>query len=489
MRGARTPHPTPRSVQIERMLPPQVVLTLALGVLLLGAAYRLAPHLLHWPLLLLAALLVVVVSFVSVELSLMLLVFSTLLSPELTIGAPARTELIAGKVSTTESRGITFRLDDVLLSLITLTWLFRAALVKELGLLRATPLNRPMLWYWAVCVLTTIMGAYAGRVGLFGFFFVLKYLEYFLLFFMIANHVQDAPTARRFLAAMLITCFIASLIGIAQIPTGERVSAPFEGEEGEPNTFGGYLVLMFAVALGIFFEGGWPRGRLLLLMAVILPPLAFTESRSSYLAFVVMMLAMLAYSQHKRVVMLMMLAGVAIAPFVIPKSVIQRIEYTFAQPEEEGQLQIGGLRVDTSTSERLKSWERVLTQAYPKHPIFGVGVTGGFFLDAQYPRVLLESGMVGLVLFLWLLRRIWVVLRRCYAELEDPVLRGAALGTLAGYAGLLFHAIGANTFIIVRIMEPLMILLGLLVGVWMAACAPASEEKKRKAPVQVVQWG
>jgi len=35
-----------------------------------------------------------------------------------------------------------------------------------------------------------------------------------------------------------------------------------------------------------------------------------------------------------------------------------------------------------------------------------------------------------------------------------PLHKGLAGGFLAGFVGLLFHAIGANTFIIVRIMEP-----------------------------------
>jgi len=45
-----------------------------------------------------------------------------------------------------------------------------------------------------------------------------------------------------------------SVIGLAQVPSGERVSAPFEGEIGEPNTFGGYLLFMMAIAAGIAFE-------------------------------------------------------------------------------------------------------------------------------------------------------------------------------------------------------------------------------------------
>ena len=41
-----------------------------------------------------------------------------------------------------------------------------------------------------------------------------------------------------------------------------------------------------------------------------------------------------------------------------------------------------------------------------------------------------------------------------FRALTVPEDRGLALGFVAGTVGLLGHAIGANTFIIVRIMEP-----------------------------------
>jgi len=265
---------------------------------------------------------------------------------------------------------------------------------------------------------------------------------------------------------MLFTCFVVSLLGVAQIPGGERVSAPFEGEIGEPNTFGGYLVLMFAVVLGLFLNevDKTKRWRWAGLLVLIIVPFAFTESRSSYLAFVVMIGLFIMLSQHKRLLIGSCMVAATLLPFVLPGNVINRITYTFAQPEETGQIKVGDVHIDTSTSERLRSWNLVLTKDLPTHPLLGYGVTGGRFMDAQYPRVLSETGIIGLILFLWLLRRIWVLLRICHRNLSDASLRGVALGTLCGFGGLLFHALGSNSFIIVRIMEPLMILIGLLLA-------------------------
>ncbi|MDX8389250.1 MAG: O-antigen ligase family protein [Mariprofundaceae bacterium] len=426
--------------------------------LLLSAAYLIAPDSVQLAIGICGALMVILVAFTSVELTLYLLILSTLLSPELQFGGGSP------EGGTNASRGVTLRVDDLLLTLICLTWIFRMAIFKQLGSIRQTPLNQPIAWYWLAALIATIAGFYSGRVGMYGFFFVVKYLEYFVIFYMIINQIHDKESIQRYINIMLFTCVAACLLGIAQIPSGERVSAPFEGEIGEPNTFGGYLVLMFSVALGMFLNMpvGKKRNIMMGILLIILVPFAFTESRSSYLAFVVAMGMFIIYSEHRRLLMMLGLIGLVMMPIVLPGNVINRILFTFYQPPEAGQIKVGGMNIDTSTSERLRSWQTVLSNDLPKHPLLGVGVTGGRFMDAQYPRVLSETGLIGLALFLWLLRRIWVILKRGYHEVENPELKGAALGVLCGYGGLLVHAVGSNTFIIVRIMEPFMIFVGLI---------------------------
>ena len=147
--------------------------------------------------------------------------------------------------------------------------------------------------------------------------------------------------------------------------------------------------------------------------------------------------------------------------FVHPKSVEERVLYTF---QGEGTTtEAGRLRLDPSSAARLSSWGDAL-RGFVQHPVAGWGVTGYGFLDAQYFRILVEMGAVGLLAFVLLAGSAAVAFHRAFTTLSDPLHRALGLGMLAGLAGLLAHAIGTNTFMLIRIMEPFWLLTGLVVA-------------------------
>ena len=51
-----------------------------------------------------------------------------------------------------------------------------------------------------------------------------------------------------------------------------------------------------------------------------------------------------------------------------------------------------------------------------------------------------------------------------YRTTTDPLFAGLSIGLISGLTGLLVHAVGTNTFVIVRIMEPFWLLAGLVVS-------------------------
>jgi O-antigen ligase len=407
---------------------------------------------------LIIVLLIFVCVFLWPEAGLYLLIFAMLLSPEIIAGN------LGGKANL--DRGFTLRLEDFLLVFIGLSWFARSAIDKTTGLFRKTPLNQPIAAYILACFLATLWGKITGDVkGMAGFFFVLKYFEYMIVFFMVVNYVDTEDQAKRLLFCLFLTCFIVTIYGLVQIPSGIRVSAPFEGKAGEPNTLGGYLVFMGAVAVALIDHMKDLRVRfgLAVLMVVLIITLLYTQSRASYLAAIPTYLVLTLFSRKKLYLAAGLVIILTVGPLVLPKVAEERIAYTFTQPEAKGQIQIGKFRLDTSLSSRVYSWKSGLSE-WRKRPILGHGVTGFKFMDAQYPRILVETGIVGMLAFVWLVYALFKVGLSTWKKKPDDFLRGLSVGLIAGLVGLLAHAIGANTFIIVRIMEPFWFLVGIVVA-------------------------
>jgi O-antigen ligase len=395
-----------------------------------------------------AGIVIFVASFASTDIALYILIFSMLLSPEFIVGSTGGGSL---------GRGVTLRLDDFLLVVIGISWVGKMSIKKELGLFLKTPLNKPIFYYIVVCLFATLFASFTERIDLkTSLLFVLKYFQYMIIYFMVANHLESKKQARNYLWALLITCAIVSIIGIAQIPGGGRVSAPFEGGTGEPNTFGGYLVFMVSITVGLWLTSNSLRDQYIysLLALLFAVPLIYTQSRSSYLAVIPAMLAFVWLSEKRHWVAMAIVLLVVSLPFVAPEPARERVEYTFTQGKtQENVVEIGGVKLDTSLSARIKSWGSA-ARDWIEHPILGYGVAGYHFVDAQYVRVMTETGLMGILTFTLLITTLFRLAYHIFKEVVDPFYKGLAMGYLAGFIGLLCHGIGANTFIIVRIMEP-----------------------------------
>ena len=426
------------------------------------------------PLLVGAALVLFVLAFARTEFGLYVVVFSMLLSPEITAGG-----------GLAERRAITLRTEDFVLLVIGFSWFAKTAVNKELGLVAKTPLNAPIVAYVAANVIATLLGYLMGSVRTAaGYFYVLKYIEYFVVYYMVVNNLRDRPHARRLVVAALVTAAIVSVIGITQIPSGQRVSAPFEGEAGEPNTFGGYLLLMMAIAAGIGLEttSFKTRARCFALLALMSVPFAFTLSRASYLGVVPAFLTLTALTTRRRALIAILLLVVVCSPFLAltaPTSVVNRVLYTFQPEAGQATVRLGKVGLDPSTSARILSLQQALA-GWAQRPILGWGVTGFGFMDVQYARVLVETGVVGFLAFAWLLWSVLTAARAAHRRLVDPLDRGLVMGFIAGTAGLLAHAIGSNTFTIIRVMEPFWLFAGIVVMLPVLV-----SEERRAAPVPI----
>jgi O-antigen ligase len=380
-----------------------------------------------------------------------------LLSPEIAIGAQSQRE-------------VSIRMDDLLIFVISLGWLARMAFHKDLGIFIKTPLNKAILCYSTICVLATLVGIVFGKVSpLQGTMFVVKYIEYFVIFFMVLNNINSREQIKRYLLAILITAVIVSLYAIVQIPSGDRISAPFEGKTGEPNTFGGYLILIMSLLSGIFLSYRQMKVKTasLIALGLVAVPFLFTLSRSSWMAVAGMYITLMIFSNKRVLLSVFLIIGVLAAPLIMPDKMAKRYEKTFmSKPTEskEQQVKVGGAYLDLSASLRVNSYMQILKDI-KKRPLLGYGVTGYGFIDGQYFRTLIETGIIGFSAFLYLLYKIFTTVLNAYRNTRDELFKGISLGILVGFAGMLAHALTANTFIIIRIMEPFWFVIAMVAAV------------------------
>ena len=403
------------------------------------------------------------VTLINTNAAIVLLIVSMLLSPEIPLGALSE-------------RAVVIRAEDLLLGVIFFSWLAKLAINKQMGLLRSTPLNVPIGLFTLSCFLSTGLGLLRGTVQhpVGSGFYLLKYVEYFMLYFMVANVTHERRQVELFLKALLLTAACVCLYAYWQMAAYGihfRLTAPFEGIP-EPNTLAGYFLIMMAVCVSLAVYGpsaSWQLASLGLVL-LMLPPFLFTYSRGGYVAFIAAYLVICwTTRKHRLVLWSVLVLGILLATTLLPHTVYERMASTF---DPRGAVQVGHMRLAASPAQRILIWRYIFEQ-WKQHPLLGFGVTGVGFVDNQNALVLGEVGIIGMLFYVWVRWRLLAISHRAFRRLEDPLGQALSLGFFAALIGLLVHSLTGNIFIIIRIMEPFW-LLAAIVTVLPRVLGPAS---------------
>jgi len=396
------------------------------------------------------------VTVLRVELGVSILIIAMLLSPE----------IAAGSVGRSGERSLNLRYDDVLIVVIFFGVLVKLAFEGAPSFVPPSPINWAIVAYYGVCIHSTLLAlnldlpAWDKRVA---FFVMLKMLEFYMVFFMVGNAIRTRKDMRIQVGLLLAVASIVSVYAAYTVGHLDRVSAPLEEGGTEPNTLGGYLTVVMCLTCGLFLTAPrWKKLIFLGITAVALYPFLYTLSRASYMALVVGLIA-LGLKARRAWVVILMIFVLAFSNYLMPKAVRERVNYTFQEGSGKTVSILGhdtGIEVDTSTHERLYVWDKV---KYNLHywPWFGGGVSWETVLDSQYARVILETGLVGLAAFIFLLWRILRTTSEAASWTKGWFARGVALGTFATTIALIVHSMGTISFLIVRIMEPFWLLVAL----------------------------
>lgn len=406
-----------------------------------------------------ASMLVFGVTVIRVEYGIIILVLAMLLSPEIQAGA----------VGAHNERTVNLRYDDILIIVIFLGVLAKLAYEGRFTLWQPNPINAGIAAYFSVCLLSSMKALYIGVAAWdpsVAFFEMLKMAEFYMVFFMVTLAVNNLSQVRRHLRVFFVVSFIVCAYAISTIGTLDRVSAPFDSGGTEPNTLGGYLIVIICATVGLGLYAPMKRWRygFFAFAVVAFVPFIMTLSRASYLALIASMAAIAVMGRRWSVVALV--AAVLLAsPMIMPAEVKERVLLTLEPPSGQEIVVAGretNVHVDTSTYERIYVWKKVRFNL-GVWPWLGGGVSWETVVDSQYARVLIETGVLGMAAFAFLFYRILRTMREAHRWSRDWVAKGLSLGVSAAFVGLIVHGLGTITFLIVRIMEPFWFLVALAV--------------------------
>ena len=187
-------------------------------------------------------------------------------------------------------------------------------------------------------------------------------------------------------------------------------------------------ISMFLLALAAFERKRLLQLGYLALSFFSMNCLMYSLSREGYLAFLAGCLFLGLVKQRKFLVLLAVFAFTWSS--LVPGAVLQRVQMTY--DKDEGKL-------DHSSQVRVDLWEEALP-IFNANPLLGVGFdTYAYtkhvhdYRDSHnvYVKFLVETGIAGLLLFLWLVARTFRTGYRLFRHGKDPFLSSLGLGLAA----------------------------------------------------------
>jgi len=216
-------------------------------------------------------------------------------------------------------------------------------------------------------------------------------------------------------------------------------SAGVLGYAGE-NGFGAFEAgfLVFLLAFSTFTKKISYKVGIILFASLGLYCLLYSFSRGAYGAFLLSIIFLGLIRDRKLLIFALLL--LVVWQVVLPTAVQERISMTYDKSE--------GL--DSSAQERVDLWQDALS-LIAHDPIFGTGFDTyaqlhrvGIYEDTHnyYLKVMVETGIVGFILFLFLLGKAFALGFRLYRRADDKFLKALGLG----FAAMIVSTAVANLF-------------------------------------------
>lgn len=356
---------------------------------------------------------------------------------------------------------------NVLLFAIFGTFALRRVLQRQ-RLFRPNHLGAVIGLLLLLCAVSIVRGAaFPTGYGFNGFSAALQLFRSattFATYFIVLAMASGLSDRRRITWAVVLGLLAESLVTIAYGRNGSGGRAL--GSLGQSNELGSFLALFAVVAVALLPAVKNWFGRLVLLGTFVAASIALmmSLSRGGMLALVAGLLVV--GWRSSRIAFGVLMLAMLLSPLWAPDYVKDRIM--------SSQVEVAGsddVALDMAAEARLQTWQSIL-QVVGEHPLEGVGFTGlGYVLPDMgealgleevkdsahntYLRMIGEMGILGLLLFVWLMVKCWqladLTVRRARNAFDRALGVGLAGATVSlavscAFGDRFFNVIIASSF-------------------------------------------
>lgn len=374
--------------------------------------------------------------------------------------------------------------DEAFLLALILLWLYKWAMCRSERPFKAAPMDLPVVIFITVMLVVLIVNSPDFSISLEGFRAIVQYI---LWYFVVLQLVRDQKGAKGITSFFVIVVGLMAVHGVIQYIIGVEMPAGWvdQNEAGvrtrvysiltSPNIFGSLLTLACPMAVSLCLSEK-STGRRILFGAfalMMMASLVFTSSRGAWIGFAVAFMVYVLL-KDKRLLVPGIIAMVLV--ILLVPSVGNRITYMLSPEYIESSLK-GGRLVRWLTGLRILEF----------YPVFGLGlghfggavamnhglstivdveVVDTFYMDNYYLKTAVESGIVGLIAFIFLMYQVFInglrVVKLTCGDDFNPI----ACGILAGLSGVIVHNLVENVFEVPLMTTVFWVFVGILMAVW-----------------------
>src|SRR3989339_579499 len=380
------------------------------------------------------------------------------------LGITFSPELTVAKIS--EGRAVVIRLEDILIVIFGITAITRFLLAGKFTLKRP-PLYLPIFFWLLIGTLSTLVNLFLQNINFArGTLYLLKEIEFFVLFFYVFYSIKNIKMVKQTMFSWLIIGGGAIALIIYHFVAGFRYGDYGQSlyKEVGPLPSGGFFLVLFtylfSYLLYYFLNLKISKLKKVLLSIPIFSLMIGIFSSGSRAAFAGLMftlvLSIILFAIKSRRYIKQILGGAAIL-FIVVIVVIFLLPSSFAPAGRfRTTFNLQNMAAE-AVSPRFNISESQL-QTVPanlKYVLFGMGKSVYLTLEEshnQYTRNLIETGIVGSIIFLILIFAVLKYSITAFLKRTDGLSVGLAAACFVTTLTLLFIGLTAEVFLVVRVM-------------------------------------